>query len=149
MHSGGNTSGGGFGCGAQPIRFSAPAPRPPNWPCCVGVIVLPLPFATAEISFLPSCAHRLPPPDWQPNGCGPLLNALSSAWPSIMSLTFVSSGARISRLSSELSRVSVNTPAEPPFTVHVPGVSGGRSKPPCRRTFGLFGKFVRPSANVW
>src|SRR5262249_5729686 len=112
-----------------------------------GPIVL-APVRTGTMTLLPSMAHRLPPPAWHPNGAGPLLNTLSSEWPIIMSETLLMTGARTIRLFNELSRVSVYTPDEPPLIVRVPGASGGRMIEPCRRTFGLFGKFERPSPNV-
>jgi hypothetical protein len=148
---GGKISGGGLGCGAQPTRFSPPSRMLPNWPACVGPSVF-APVVAGAMRFLPSDAHSVPPPDWQPNGAGPLLNVPSRPWPIIMSPTAVSSGARMSRLLSELSRVSVYTPDDPPLIVHWPGISAGRSVAPWKRTFWLFGKLVRSSAsepNVW
>src|SRR5436190_14539317 len=127
---GGKINGGGLGCGAQPTRFSPPSSTLPNWFTWAGPSVL-LPMLAGAIFFLPSCAHSVPPPDWQPNGDGPLLKAPSSEWPIIMSPTADRIGARMSRLLSELSRVSVNTPDEPPLIVHVPGMSAGRSVEPC------------------
>src|SRR5438552_11202329 len=118
-----------------------------NWSGCAGAIVWG-PACTGRMLFLPLEAHRLPPPDWQPKGVGPSLNARSSGCPSIMSPTVVRTGARMSRSPSELSRVSVNTPDEPPSIVHVPGVSDGRRLEPCSFTFGLLGKFVRSSGSL-
>src|SRR5437867_634678 len=143
MHSGGNTSAGGLGCGAHEIRFSAPGLMFPfvfPVPVWNGIIVLPL--VSGLISFLPSDAHRFPADPvpglaWQPNGAGPLLKAVSNPCPIMMSATDVTIGGRTRRSFSELSLVSVYVPAEPPSIVHVPGCSGGRRIDPWNRTLGL------------
>src|SRR6185295_13504264 len=96
MHSGGNVSVGGLGCGAQQTRFSAPGEIVPlicPWP--VGTSVLPLTVGLMILIW--SKAQMLPPPAWQPNGAGPLLKLLSSEWPIIMSPIEVRIGARTSR----------------------------------------------------
>jgi len=61
-----------------------------------------------------------------------------------MSPTEESIGAPATMSRSELSRVRVNTPGDPPSKVHSPGDRGGISCDPWMATFGLFGKFVLP-----
>src|SRR5689334_13470256 len=129
MHSGGKASVGGFGCGAQETRCSAPGEIVPT----VWVVPPPvspggwsvLPLLAGTITLIWSKAQKLPPPAWQPKGAGPLLNVLSSECPVIMSPIEVRIGARTSRSPRLESLVSVKTPAEPPLTVQAPGASGG------------------------
>src|SRR6202008_2076305 len=84
-HDGAASSGGGFGCGAHEIGFPPPGTRfRTNDVGVAGIRVLVPPDETS-ICFLPSIAQRFPPPDWHPNGAGPLSKLVSSGWPSIRS----------------------------------------------------------------
>src|SRR5437762_3028108 len=69
-HNGGNTSGGGLGCGAHEHRFSVPAGRDPG---ALGTSVWG-PGNAKPMRFLASSAHKFPPPDWHPKGAGPSSN---------------------------------------------------------------------------
>src|SRR6202008_1683221 len=123
-HSGGKIIGGGFGCGPQHTRFSAPGLMMPL-ACPVWNGIIEFPFTFGLISFLPSKAHRFPPPAWHPNGAGPLLKVPCRACPIIISPTEGRIGGRTTRSFRELSFARVKVPAEPPLIVHVPGWSGG------------------------
>src|SRR5262245_15130157 len=132
---GGNTSGGGLGCGANSIRFSKP------------VSVIELVDVIVEVACLwLDEEHTLPDPDWQPKG-EPSLKTASSEWPSARSEIESSVLPRTSRSSRFESRVSVKGPLDPPLSVQAPGVRGGISLPDRKSTLGSLREFEPPSSH--
>src|SRR5687767_6772475 len=105
-HSGGNTIGGGLGCGAQhtglpPPITKLPRPVPGRLGRLAGMSEVVCSEELLDTSiwmfFLPRIAQMLPPPAWQPVASWPLLNTTSNAQPSAMSPTDVTVGLRRSR----------------------------------------------------
>jgi hypothetical protein len=100
--------------------------------------VFGLPSETAT-SFFASTAHRFPPPTWQPNGAGTVVEARVER----MSDHQVAHREDRRRARVEVAEQAVLREREDargsPSSVVVPGRSGGRRRAPWKRTFGLFG----------